>query len=58
MTVARVGDRLAHLLVGNAQDPSGLGLLPRVRPVPAIQGREGMLDELLREAEDDEEDEE
>ena len=58
MPVARVGDRLRHLVPADAEGPARFREAGRVEGVAAVQAREGGLDDLLREAKEKEEREE
>ena len=52
--VARVGDRLGHLVLADAEGPARFREAGRVEGVAAVQAREGGLDDLLREAKEEE----
>ena len=56
--VARVRDRFRHLALADAEGPARLGEAGGVDGVPPVQARERGLGGLLRQAEDDEDEEE
>jgi len=56
--VAGVRDRLRHLVLADAEGPARLGQSAGVDGVAPVQAREGGLEGLLRQAEEDEGDEE